>query len=59
MQQADYAERRGDRVSKTVSELDACVSAEGESRKRAHDVRDAGVAFRSPRRPGAKHNAPC
>ena len=36
---------RGGQVSKTVSEPDACVSAEGESRKRAHGVRDAVFAF--------------
>ena len=38
----------GRRVSKTVPELGAYVSAPSEVRKRAHGVRDAGFAFRRP-----------
>jgi len=40
--------RRGDhrgQVSKSLSEGEACVSAEPESGRRAHGVRDAGFAF--------------
>ena len=40
---------RGDRVSKTLPEPDACVSAEGEAGKGEHGVRDPVFAFRSPR----------
>ncbi|HAT72295.1 MAG TPA: hypothetical protein DCS63_05715 [Elusimicrobia bacterium] len=43
------AARRGDRISKTLPEPDACVSAEGEAGKREHGVRDAVFAFLSPR----------
>ena len=41
--------RRRDRVSKTASEPDACVSAEGETRKGGHGVPDPVFAFRSRR----------
>ena len=34
------------RISKTLSEGEACVSAEPETGKRAHGVRDAVFAFR-------------
>ncbi len=40
-----------DRVSKTLPEPDACVSAEGEAGKGEHGVRDPVFAFRSTRGP--------
>ncbi len=53
----------GGRVSKTLSEAEACVSAEAESGSCEHGVRDNVFAFLPPmqasaRRAGAKKTAP-